>query len=240
MSVAAIAPPQAPPVSGAPCASSIQCESGRTAGLFGRAGALRGLLFCGRSSAIACASTVRRPWRLLAALLARPFAIIGARCAPRIALAPLCLAWILSGSLLRGNPSLARPADRLALLCIGRSLTLQGEVVRAGPVRIVESTAPFAQHGVDEKSQLLDLRVRAIADARGVSVPVSGGLRLSIYAPIDGPFRISLRRPTKSNRANSHARTIQRSRCLGFHRIPSWPGDRRVGEREGCRSHGGS
>ena len=56
-------------------------------------------------------------------------------------------------------------------------------------MRIVESTAPFAQHGVAEKSQLLDLRVNAIADSPGHSVPVSGGLRLSIYAPIEGPFQ---------------------------------------------------
>jgi competence protein ComEC len=188
MSVAAIAPPQAPPVSVHPArrqSSANRVEPlafSAAPSLFAACCFAIGVLL---SRAIYCPP----PVALLAALLAAAVAVLAAHVAPRIALAPLCLAWVLPGFFCAEVHPWPDPQTALLSHASSAALTLQGEVVRAAPMRIVESTAPFAQHGVAEKSQLLDLRVNAIADSPGHSVAVSGGLRLSIYAPIDGPFR---------------------------------------------------
>ncbi len=127
------------------------------------------------------------PVVLLAAIYASAIAVLAVRVAPRIALAPLCLAWALSGFFCAEIHPWPDPQTALLSHASNVALTLEGEVVRAGPMRIVESTAPFAQREVEEKSQLIDLRIESITDATGHSVPVSGGLRLSIYAPADEP-----------------------------------------------------
>jgi competence protein ComEC len=125
---------------------------------------------------------------LLAVLLAAAVVIVASRIALRSALLPLSLVGALSGLFCAEiHP---RPDQQTALLAHASSSAheIQGEVVRAGPVRIVESTAPFAQHGEPERSQLLDVRVETIADSQGKSIPETGGLRLSVYAPISEQF----------------------------------------------------
>jgi competence protein ComEC len=128
------------------------------------------------------------PLALIAAVLGATFAFLGARCALRIAFAPLCLAWMITGLFCAEIHPFADPQTALLSYASGDVHTLRGKVIRAGPIRVVESTAPFAKRGVEEKSQLLDLRMMSIADAGSVAIPVSGGLRLSVYAPVDEPF----------------------------------------------------
>ncbi len=125
---------------------------------------------------------------LFAALLAGTVASFAARSAVRIALVPLSVAWIASGLFCAQVHPSPDPQTELLAYASSEAHTLRGEVVRAGPIRVVESTAPFARHGVEEKSQLLDLRIKSVAEAKGVATPASGGLRLTIYAPTDEPF----------------------------------------------------
>jgi competence protein ComEC len=116
-------------------------------------------------------------------------ALIAGRCALNAALAPLCLAWSIAGLFCAEIHPWPDPQSALLAEASNGAHTIQGEVIRAGPIRIVESTTPFAQRGVAENSQLLDLRVEAIAGSPGPSTQISGGLRLSIYSPVDGPFK---------------------------------------------------
>jgi competence protein ComEC len=126
---------------------------------------------------------------LLAGLLTATVVVTASRTAPRSVFLPLTLAWALAGLFCAEvHP---RPDQQTGLLAQASNSAheIRGEVNRAGPVRIVESTAPFAQHGEPEKSQLLDLQVESIADAAGNSLPVNGGLRLSVYAPASEQLR---------------------------------------------------
>ena len=127
---------------------------------------------------------------LLAALLAAAVVVLATRIALRSVLVPLSLAWALSGLFCAEIHPWPDPQTALLVHASSSAHEIHGEVVRAGPVRMVESTAPFAQHGTAEKSQTArSSRGSDIADASGNSVPVSGGLRLSVYAPASEEFR---------------------------------------------------
>jgi len=126
---------------------------------------------------------------LLAVLLAAAVAVFASRIALRSVLLPLSVAWALSGLFCAEIDPRPDPQTVLLAHASSSAREIQGEVVRAGPIRIVESTAPFAQQGIAEKSQLLDLRAETIVDAPGNRLPVSGGLRLSLYAPVGEQFR---------------------------------------------------
>jgi competence protein ComEC len=125
------------------------------------------------------------PVQLLAVMLFGLAALISIRIAPAVTLAPLALAWALSGLFCAEIHPWPDPQSALRAHSAGGPQTIQGEVVRAGPLRIVESTAPFAQHGAVERSQSLDLRVNTI---EGMSI--RGGIRLTVYAPADKPFAL--------------------------------------------------
>ncbi len=122
-------------------------------------------------------------------MLAAAVVLLATRIALRSVLVPLSLAWALSGLFCAGIYPRPDPQTALLVHASSSAREIHGQVVRAGPVRTVESTAPFAQYGTAEKSQMLDLRVEAISDASGNNDPVSGGLRLSVYAPASEEFR---------------------------------------------------
>ncbi len=126
---------------------------------------------------------------LLGVLLAASVAVLASRVTLRIVLLPLSLAWVFAGLLCAEVYPTPDPQTGLLTQASNSAHEIRGEVIRAGPVRIVESTAPFAQHGEPEKSQLLDLRIESIADAGGKSIPANGGLRLSVYAPASEQLR---------------------------------------------------
>jgi competence protein ComEC len=99
-------------------------------------------------------------------------------------LAPIGIAWVAAGLFCGEIQPGADPQTSLLSRTAGGPYTFQAEVVRAGPIRSVASTAPFASHAVQERSQTLDLAVREIAN-----VPVAGGLRLTLYAAEGEAFR---------------------------------------------------
>jgi competence protein ComEC len=69
------------------------------------------------------------------------------------------------------------PQQRIALLADNTLRTVQGEVVRTGPVRTVAVIVPFSNKVSDEHSQQFDLRIASIGTAR-----------VTLYAPIEQPF----------------------------------------------------
>jgi competence protein ComEC len=133
------------------------------------------------------------PLALLAALSVGAVAALASRVAPRLALAPLWLAWILSGVFCAEVCPAPDPQTALRSSASAAPRLLQGEVVRAGPVRRVTSTAPFAKGEAAEQSQTLDLRVldlqiRTVGDPPSRAAPVAGGIRLTLYAAASEPF----------------------------------------------------
>lgn len=187
MSVAAIAPPQVPQLSGE--RAGPRPKTNRVEPLaFQAAPAL--FAACCVAAGILLSHTlfVSPPLVVLAVLLASTVAGAATRVARQTVLLPVALAWSLAGFFCA--EIYPRPDPQTALLVLASSSlhVIRGEVVRQGPVRIIESSAPFAPHGEAEKSQALDIRVATITDAQGNSIPVSGGLRLSIFAPVDEQF----------------------------------------------------
>jgi competence protein ComEC len=107
---------------------------------------------------------------------------IASRWALRVALAPLCLASIAAGLLCAEIHPYPDPQTSLLSFASRTPHILQGEVVRAGPLRMTDTTAPFASRSVRERSQTLELRVQSIGDSPEAAHRVSGGVRLALYA----------------------------------------------------------
>lgn len=128
------------------------------------------------------------PMTLLVVVLAATLAKVAARWALRVALAPLCLAWMAAGLFCAEIHPYPNPQTGLLAYASRTPHILQGEVVRAGPIRMTDSTAPFASHSVKEKSQTLDLRMDSIADPGVAPTKTGGGVRLTLYADENGPF----------------------------------------------------
>jgi competence protein ComEC len=128
------------------------------------------------------------PLTLLIVVVAAILAKIAARWALRVALAPLCLAWIAAGLFCAEIHPYPDPQTALLAYASRTPRILQGEVVRGGPIRVTDSTAPFASHAVREKSQTLDLRMQIIADPNVAPNRISGGVRLTLYAAENEAF----------------------------------------------------
>jgi competence protein ComEC len=117
---------------------------------------------------------------LLLALLA----LVATRKAPRVALIPLACTWMGLGLLLSEIETSPNPQTQLSLIAdAGDTTAVYGDVTRTTPVRLTQSASPFGNVTREEQSESLDLRV-ASADGR----PVTGGLRATVYGPMDQPF----------------------------------------------------
>jgi competence protein ComEC len=80
-----------------------------------------------------------------------------------------------------------RPAPQTALrhLAHNEPVTLTGSVERASPIRHIVSFRPFSSEQMAEQMQSVDLHVHSAAQPDDSQQPVEGGLRLSLYAPVD-------------------------------------------------------
>jgi competence protein ComEC len=125
---------------------------------------------------------------LLALLLAGLTALLAAYKAVDLSLVAIFLTCMAAGFFCSEIHPSPDPQTDLLSYSSRAANTFRGTVVRAGPVRIVQSTAPFASHAVEEKAQTIDLRLQSItADAETVR-PMSGGVRLTLFAPADAVF----------------------------------------------------
>ncbi len=118
------------------------------------------------------------PGLLLLALLATfAIAAIASAKAPRMAWTGTALVYILLGVFCAEIAPAADPQQQLALLADNTQRTVEGKIVRLGPVRSVLSSTPFSDKTHEEHSQQFDLRLTSIGTAR-----------VTLYAPVEQPF----------------------------------------------------
>ena len=121
---------------------------------------------------------------ITATLLLALISSIAARTAVRVALLPLAFTWLLLGGLLSEIEPAPNPQSQLSLIAdAGGAPAVDGTVTRTTPVRLTQSTLPFGNTTREEQSESLDLRIASV-DGH----PVAGGLRATIYSPVDQPF----------------------------------------------------
>jgi competence protein ComEC len=114
-------------------------------------------------------------------LLLALIAALAAEKANRISLLPLACCWMLLGVLLSEVEPAPDPQSQLRLIAdSGGSTVVEGQVTRTTPPRVTQSSLPFGKGTRQEQSESLDLRV---ASADGL--PVAGGLRATLYGPVD-------------------------------------------------------
>ncbi|TCK71782.1 competence protein ComEC [Acidipila rosea] len=129
------------------------------------------------------------PAALLLALAAMAALTLWARrYALRVALLPLGCLFLLLGALCCEVAPQPDPQQALALLANHAPRTLEAEIVRLGPLKHTQSAAPFTGKLRDEHTQQIDLRVLAVGDNPTHMKPVTGGLRLHLYAPASAMF----------------------------------------------------
>lgn len=96
----------------------------------------------------------------------------------------------------QARPAIASPLGRIAEATptatpstrrLGTETThfVQGDIVRLGLLRLVDSMAPYSDKVRQEHSQQLDVRVHAVD---GVALPLPEGLRVMLYAPAEAVF----------------------------------------------------
>lgn len=90
---------------------------------------------------------------------------IALRIAPRPAWPATGLLFVLLGTLCAEIAPAVNQKKELTLLADNSPRTVEGEVVRAGPVRTVMSTTPFSTKTREERSQQIDLRLNSPADS---------------------------------------------------------------------------
>ncbi len=121
---------------------------------------------------------------IAATLLLALISSIAARTAVRVALLPLAFTWLLLGGLLSEIEPAPDPQSQLSLIAdTGGAPAVDGTVIRTTPIRLTQSTLPFGNTTREERSESLDLRITSV-DGH----PVAGGLRATIYGPVDQPF----------------------------------------------------
>lgn len=113
----------------------------------------------------------------IALLAAFAIALLAVTKAPRMALGATTLVYVLLGIFCAEVAPAVNPQRGLALLANNTERTLVGEIVRLGPVRTVESTAPFSDRVRAERSQQMDIHL-----------PSLGTARIGLYAPMDQAF----------------------------------------------------
>jgi competence protein ComEC len=104
---------------------------------------------------------------------------IALRIAPRLAWPATGLLFVLLGTLCAEIAPAVNQKKELTLLADNSPRTVEGEVVRAGPVRTVMSTTPFSTKTREERSQQIDLRLNSPADST---------VRITVYAPAEQAF----------------------------------------------------
>ncbi|MGC2212402.1 MAG: ComEC/Rec2 family competence protein [Silvibacterium sp.] len=114
---------------------------------------------------------------LLALLAAFATAAIASAHAPRAAWGATALVYMLLGVFCAEIAPAINPQRQLALLADNTQRTVEGEIIRLGPVRSVVSTTPFSDKTHEEHTQQVDVRLNS-----------TGAARITLYAPVEQPF----------------------------------------------------
>ena len=122
------------------------------------------------------------PGLLLIALLASfATAAIAIAGAPRMAWIATASAYVLLGAFCAEIAPAVDPQQQLALLADNTPRTVEGKIIRLGPVRTVTATAPFSEKTHEEHSQQFDLHLF-------IPGAMEANARITLYAPIEQPF----------------------------------------------------
>ena len=136
---------------------------------------------CGFAAGILCAHYFWRTPGILLVVLLMLLAVtaIALRIAPRLAWPVTGLLFVLLGTLCAEIAPSVNQQKQLVLLADNSPRTVEGEVVRAGPVRTVISTTPFSTKTREERSQQIDLRLSSSVDSTA---------RVTVYTPAEEAF----------------------------------------------------
>lgn len=122
------------------------------------------------------------PGILLFALLAAfATSVVAAMKAPRTAWITTALVYALLGFFCAEVAPAVDPQQQLALLANNIPRTMDGTIIRLGPIRTVLATTPFSDKTHEERSQQIDLRL-SIPGAKQANA------RVTLYAPIEQTF----------------------------------------------------
>jgi competence protein ComEC len=122
------------------------------------------------------------PGLLFFALLAAfATSLVAARKAPRMAWITTALVYALLGFFCAEVAPAVDPQQQLALLADNIPRTMDGEIVRLGPVRTVLASTPFSDKTHEEHSQQIDLHL-SIPGAKEANA------RVTLYAPVEQAF----------------------------------------------------
>jgi competence protein ComEC len=116
---------------------------------------------------------------LVALLTLLAMTAIALRVAPRLAWPATGLIYVMLGVLCAEIAPSVNLQKQLALLADNSPRTVEGEAVRAGPVRTVMSATPFSTKTREERRQQIDLRLNSPADST---------VRVRVYAPAEEAF----------------------------------------------------
>jgi competence protein ComEC len=122
---------------------------------------------------------------VLGLLLLAGATLIALRCCSRIALLPLLATWTLLGVCV--TELQPQPAQQLELRALGdgSAHSVTGEITSIRSVRRISSVRPFSDERREEVTQSLDLRVSSVENESGNPVRIQGGVRLSLYSPVE-------------------------------------------------------
>lgn len=122
-------------------------------------------------------------WLGFGVLLQGLLTAIANRRRSRIVLIPLAATWLLAGGFATEVQPRPAPQTELRYIAQGAPVTVTGTIIRTSPARRIVSYRPFSDEQITEQMQSIDLRVLSAAEPDERQQPVSGGLRLSLYAP---------------------------------------------------------
>jgi competence protein ComEC len=121
------------------------------------------------------------PARLLIGILAlAALTLLATHRAIRLMLAPLGALFLLLGALASTLQPPVQPQQQLAQLADSTERIVTGQVTRIEPIRRTSHTSFFGHKTNEEQAQRFDLHLTSIG-----ATPLTGGLRLTLYAPID-------------------------------------------------------
>ncbi|HTZ89617.1 MAG TPA: ComEC/Rec2 family competence protein [Alloacidobacterium sp.] len=121
-------------------------------------------------------------------LLSSLVSLLAAYKAQRVSLLPLGVCFLLLGAFCAETSPRPDPQTQLVQLADGTPRTIEGTVIRLGPVRRIESMLPFSDKTREEQSEQLQLKLSSVATADGALRRVAGGLSFTLYAPLDSAF----------------------------------------------------
>ncbi|HEX5233817.1 MAG TPA: ComEC/Rec2 family competence protein [Silvibacterium sp.] len=113
----------------------------------------------------------------LALVAAFGTAIVAVLVTPRMGWIATALVLIVLGAFCAETAPAVDPQQQLALFADNTQRTVEGQIVRLGPMRSVVSETPFSTETREEHSQQIDLRMSGLGTAR-----------VTLYAPVEQPF----------------------------------------------------